>query len=232
MKIYLDIGNSAIKIAKENSDEIFCYSCVDDIENSFFIEKNNWIISSVNRDIKDHLVEKLEYYNIENTIVDYDLLQSIDLGFSIDFSKFKTIGIDRVLDVCAGVKKFGFQLLVIDMGTANTYNFVNKNGEFEGGVITPGLFTRLKSLNTNTSDLPQTKFIDKPYGVCHYSTQKAINSGVYFGLLGELKELIKMYENSTVVFSGGCSKFYLDFIQKNNYKFVDNLILKSLSNLL
>jgi len=226
--IPVDIGNSKLKLKFNN--EIFSFSNVRDIDFSKFLDIK-FIISSVNNKLKNDLIKILEAKLIEYLVLDISFLKTIDLNFKIDLKKFKTTGIDRILDTFIGVKKYGFSILVIDMGTANTYNFVNENGEFQGGIITPGVDTRLKSLNKNTSNLPSSKLIDKPFGVMHYKTEKAINSGVYFGQLGELKELISMFKTKTVIFTGGCSGYFYNFIQLNGYRVINNLILDAIEDI-
>ena len=244
--IPVDIGNSRIKILNytvDNEVEIVSFETIEDIDISSF-SNGDFVISSVNTKSEDAFVSLLKDSGRNYTVLDYKTLADLDLGFQIDFKNFNTIGIDRVLDSVEGVgivKKLiavngenvsnNSSTLVIDMGTANTYNSIDVHGVFRGGVITPGLKTRLASLQTNTSDLPKSEIIDRPFGVEHARTEKAINSGVYFGQLGELKELIDMYNASNVVFTGGCSKYFYDFIQLNGYLVAENLIVHAIERL-
>ena len=92
------------------------------------------------------------------------------------------------------------------MGTCITYDFVNEFGEYLGGSISPGFSMRYNSLNTFTSKLPQLEF-NKPDNISGNSTDNSIHSGIYYGILAEVKNQVSHYkeklENLTVILTGG-----------------------------
>ena len=79
--------------------------------------------------------------------------------------------------------KYGAPCIVVDFGTATTFNVVNADGEFIGGAISPGLMTCSEALFTRTAKLPRVKF-ERPERVIASSTVAAIQSGLYYGYAG------------------------------------------------
>jgi len=98
-------------------------------------------------------------------------------------------------------------IIVIDGGTAVTFNVVSPKGEFLGGVIAPGLNTLAKSLNQNCALLPLINAPKTRPSVIGKNTKQAINAGVYYGFAGLVKniayELIMEYKNPMIIVTGG-----------------------------
>ncbi|WP_315818710.1 type III pantothenate kinase [Paraflavitalea speifideaquila] len=108
--------------------------------------------------------------------------------------KPEDIGADRLAMVSAAVHLFpGNNNLVIGLGTAVTYNFVNKFHEFIGGAISPGMEMRFKSLNTFTAKLPLVKK-DWNLSLIGYDTRTNILSGVILGMAKEIDGIIEFYD--------------------------------------
>lgn len=129
-----------------------------------------------------------------------------------------TLGADRLAAaIGASVNNKGANILVIDVGTCITYDFVNSKGEYEGGNISPGIEMRLKSLNAFTSKLPLIS-AEGYIPVMGESTETAIRSGVINGVLHEIEGYINMfidkYSQLYVYLTGG-SRVNLHFSEKN-----------------
>ena len=145
--------------------------------------------------------------------------------------KPETIGADRLAMVVAAAELFpGKNSLVIGLGSAITYNFLNKNREFLGGGISPGMEMRLKSLNAFTAKLPLVKK-DWNFPLIGYDTRTNILSGVILGMTKELDGMIDLYNekygNLNVVLTGGDSAYFARHLK--NQIFADqNLIFKGL----
>jgi len=145
--------------------------------------------------------------------------------------KPETIGADRLGLVVAAVDLFpGQNNLVIGLGSAVTYNFVNKFNQFLGGGISPGLEMRFKSLNTFTELLPLVKK-DWNFPLVGYDTRTNILSGVILGIAKEIDGIITSYEekyvNFNAVLTGGDTAFFVHHLKKKI--FADpNLIYKGL----
>jgi type III pantothenate kinase len=129
-----------------------------------------------------------------------------------------SIGADRLALIVAAVALFpGKNNLVIGLGSAITYNFVNKYNEFLGGGISPGMEMRFKSLNTFTAKLPLVK-ADWNFPLVGYDTRTNILSGVILGMAKEIDGMIEAYEekydNFNVLLSGGDSVYFTRHLKK------------------
>src|ERR1700722_5242823 len=124
----------------------------------------------------------------------------------------ETIGADRLALVVAAVTLFpGKNNLVIGLGSAITYNYVNKDKEFIGGGISPGMEMRFRSLHEYTAKLPLVK-ADWNFPLAGYDTRTNILSGVILGMAKEIDGIIgayqEKYDNFNVLMSGGDSAYF------------------------
>jgi type III pantothenate kinase len=153
------------------------------------------------------------------------------LPITTPVGKPETIGADRLGLVVGAADRFPNQNnLVIGLGSAITYNFVNKFNQFLGGGISPGLEMRFKSLNTFTALLPLVKK-DWNFPLVGYDTRTNILSGVILGIAKEIDGIIESYEekytNFNAVLTGGDTAFFVHHLKKKI--FADpNLIYKGL----
>jgi len=132
--------------------------------------------------------------------------------------KPETIGADRLALVVAAVTLFpGKNNLVIGLGSAITYNFVNKYREFIGGGISPGMEMRFRSLQQFTAKLPLVK-ADWNFPLAGYDTRTNILSGVILGMAKEIDGIIGAYEekydNFNVLLSGGDGVYFTRHLKK------------------
>lgn len=133
------------------------------------------------------------------------------LPLSIGYDTPETLGFDRIA-ICAGARMLfpGKNLLVIDSGTAITYNYVSMEGVFEGGNIAPGQEIRFRSLHLFTEQLPYVEGAEGEYGFGK-NTADAILFGVMKGVVLEVKgyveEFCRKYAQRQVVVTGGNSLF-------------------------
>ena len=132
--------------------------------------------------------------------------------------KPETIGADRLALVVAAVTLFpGKNNLVIGLGSAITYNYVNKYKEFIGGGISPGMEMRFKSLQAFTAKLPLVK-ADWNFPLAGYDTRTNILSGVILGMAKEVDGIIdayqEKYDNFNVLLSGGDAVYFTRHLKK------------------
>ena len=224
MLLTIDIGNTNIAIGIfKNKDLIHhwrlstnkfktSYEYGIDFCNLFFysnILKENIkgiIISSVVPSLQDEIEKMCKiFFNITPIIVG----PGIKTGLSIKIENPKELGADRVVNAVAAYTKFKKSCIVVDFGTATTFDYISENGEYEGGLISPGIFISLNALAEKTSKLP---FVDihKPSKVVATNTVEAIQSGIFYGYIGLVKEIItriKQEKNSQslVIATGGIS---------------------------
>lgn len=129
-----------------------------------------------------------------------------------------TIGADRLALTAAAVTLFpGMNNLVIGLGSAITYNYVNKFREFIGGGISPGMEMRFRSLHTLTAKLPLVK-ADWNFPLVGYDTRTNILSGVILGMAKEIDGIIgeyeEKYDNFNVLMSGGDAGYFTRHLKK------------------
>jgi type III pantothenate kinase len=134
----------------------------------------------------------------------------------------RELGADRVVNALAAYDRYGGPCIVIDFGTATTYDTVSDKGEFLGGVIAPGVQTKNASLSRETARLPQVE-LQAPRGVIGKNTVEAIQSALVFGTAAEVDGIIdrmrkELGGSATVVATGGLASVIVPHCQ-----FVDEL---------
>jgi len=237
MNLIVDIGNTSAKLAVFSKDKIIYKKrtsqneLLDCIENILIKYKSidKGIISSVG---------KLTINNIENLKSKINLIElnhKLKFPFNNLYKTPKTLGVDRLALVSASIRDFSNRnVLIIDAGTCITYDFITHENNYLGGAISPGLFTRYKSLNNLTANLPLLK--PKSFkNIIGNSTNQSIHSGVVNGVLfeidGVIEEYDKKYEDLTVILTGGDSKF-LSKQLKNSIFANSNFLLEGLNYIL
>ena len=145
------------------------------------------------------------------------------------------LGADRIALVAAGAVLYpNKDILIIDLGTCITYDFKDKNNNYWGGAISPGFSTRYKSLQQNTGKLPQLEPTN-PINPIGDSTENAIHSGIFYGILFEIQGQIAFYQkktqNLTIIFAGGDAQM-LPKSFKNSIFAHSNFLAKGLNYIL
>lgn len=119
------------------------------------------------------------YFKLTPVFVDH----TTRTGLPIVYDPPSDLGADRILDAVAAVAKYGAPCIVVDFGTATTFNAINAAGEFVGGAISPGLNTCSEALFSRAAKLPRVEF-KQPARVIGSSTVLAMQSGLYHGYAG------------------------------------------------
>jgi type III pantothenate kinase len=119
------------------------------------------------------------YFNLTPIFVDH----TTRTGLQIVYDQASDLGADRIVDAVAAVEKYGAPCIVVDFGTATTFNVINAAGEFVGGAISPGLMTCAEALFSRAAKLPRVEFKQPPQ-VIGRSTMLAMQSGLYHGYAG------------------------------------------------
>ena len=237
INLVIDIGNSRTKIALFNQNDLMFnvpidHLTVDHLEmlKDEHPQLNKAILSSV----KPNDEELISFLN-ENFDFFLELDDQTELPIENLYETPETLGRDRLAAAIGANELFPDQnLLVIDAGTAITYDLVSEKNQFIGGNISPGLEMRFKALNHFTGKLPLIGYSDEfqPIGK---NTIDAIRAGVQNGILYEMEQTIDLfnrnYQNLHIIMTGGDSNF---FDRKLNYSiFVHfNLTLIGLNRIL
>jgi type III pantothenate kinase len=214
----LDFGNTRLKWAvfsegKLSDSGLFGDSLISELEHCLDIYKPERSILSSVINHTDALVELL---NRKTRFHKLDHQSRIPITTPV--GKPETIGSDRLALVVAASHYFPEKNnLVIGLGSAITYNYINRFRQFIGGSISPGMEMRFKSLQAFTAKLP----LVKPhwnFPLAGYDTKTNIQSGVIFGIAKEIDGVIEAYEeryeNLNVLMTGGDARYFKTFLKK------------------
>ena len=116
-------------------------------------------------------------------------------GIQIDYPRPSTIGADRLANACAGLSEFGSPLVVVDFGTAVTFDIVNGHDKYVGGIIAPGLSSMTDYLHKKTALLPKIQLCD-PKTMIGKNTKQAMQIGAVYGYQGLVQGLISGIKSS------------------------------------
>lgn len=122
----------------------------------------------------------------------------IKTGISIKYENPREIGADRIVNAVAGYELYGGPLIIVDFGTAITFCAISEKGEYLGGVITPGIGISTEALFTRAAKLPRVELI-KPSSVIGKTTVGSMQSGIYYGFIGQVDEIVNRIKNDMKV---------------------------------
>ncbi len=166
------------------------------------------IICSVVPNIMHSLKGALaKYFHIDPIIVE----AGIKTGIRIATPNPQQIGADRIADAVGAYEIYGGPVLVIDFGTATTYDFVDEGGSFLGGITAPGIRISAKALWEDAAKLPEIE-IKKPAGILGKDTISSMQSGLVYGQIGQTEYIIRRVkeevglDNIKTVVTGGLGR--------------------------
>jgi len=169
---------------------------------------NAAIVSSVVPDIMHSFGSAMiKYFSIRPMIVS----AGIKTGIRIKTENPKQVGADRIVDAVAAYTLHGGPVIVIDFGTATTYDVVGPDGTFEAAVIAPGIRTSAQAMWGQAAMLPAVE-IKKPESVLGKETVASMQAGIVFGQIGQTEYIVERirresgYRNAKVIASGGLGK--------------------------
>ena len=119
------------------------------------------------------------YFHLTPLFVDH----TTEIGLRILYEPASDVGADRLVDAVAAIHKYGAPCIIVDFGTATTFNAITQDGNYLGGVITPGIMISADALFERTAKLPRVD-IKRPVKVIGSSTIAAMQSGLYHGFVG------------------------------------------------
>lgn len=237
VNLVIDIGNTLVKLAVFQDDniihtetsEIISSSTIDLLYRNF--NKINQSIISTVSDLPLDVIGSLAEHKIRTVILD----SQTSLPFTVKYKTPETLGKDRIAAVAgASILYDNHDILVIDAGTAITFDLINKNNEYLGGNISPGLDMRFKALNHFTAKLPLLK-PEENFALVGDSTHSAIINGVQNGLIFEIEGYIgtlkTMYSELIILLTGGNAVFF-ELKLKNSIFVVPDLTLIGLNAIL
>ncbi len=233
--VSLDVGNSRIKaglfdqtIATElpRPREVEGFGVQpDELQTTFSRwldqrseQPHQWRLASVNRHVRDQLLGCIARCRPDDQVVE---LSRSDLALSVELPRPEQAGIDRLLGAVAAnrIRDPERAALVIDLGTAVTVDVVSPAGAFLGGAILPGVRMAARALHEHTDLLPEVAMVelDQARPVLGKSTIGAIESGLFWGAIGAIRELTarlgdQFEQRPTLILTGGAAPSVADLL--------------------
>jgi len=226
MLLTIDVGNTSTGVATFNKNSIIFKNKLttpDLISDRFLI---NLIPLSFTKKIEAIIVSSVVPL-IDNSLVDavknrfgknpffVDHRTETDIKIKIDNSE--ELGADRIADAVGGLLFSDPPLMILDSGTATTFDIVNQDYEYIGGSIFPGIELSIKSLASNTAKLERINFTI-PDSILGSNTEDNIRAGICYSYIGGLSHMIDEYkkiigQNAKVIATGGVSLYFQNRIK-------------------
>lgn len=173
--------------------------------------------------VEEQLVKACKrYFGVNILLVNGEL----KTGMRILYKRPIDVGADRIANAVAAKNIYGVPCVIVDMGTATTFDVISSKGEYLGGVIAPGMEISAKALFKSAAKLFDVE-IKKPESVIGDSTIGSIQSGIFWGVVGQVDYIIKkiedqLKEKSILIATGGLSKI---IVENSSFKFIHDLDL-------
>ncbi len=205
MLVVIDIGNTNITIGVYNEDKLMgTYRLTTGLHRTSdeygfmllsFLNAQSISIEQIEDVIISSVVPKINY-SFTNCIRKYFhknpifVGPGVKTGIDIRIDNPSALGADRLVDAAGAYYTYGGPCIVIDFGTATTYDVVSQKGEFLGGATAPGIGISAQALSSQTAKLPEIE-IQKPDKIIAKNTIKSMQAGVVFGYIGQTEYIIK-----------------------------------------
>ncbi len=166
------------------------------------------IVASVVPNIMHSLINALNRYIGTDPLI---VGPGIKTGIKVEGKNPRETGADRVVDAVAAFEKYGGPIIVLDFGTATTYDYVSKDGSLKACVIAPGIRISAEALSTNAAKLPQIE-IKKPETILAGDTVTSMQAGIMYGQIGQTEYIVNQIKKETgypdmkVVATGGLGR--------------------------
>lgn len=227
MLLALDVGNTHVTLGIYNSEERVCHWRISTDRRGtadeygitlrqLFATKNLKLdiitavaLASVVPPLTASLVEMSSYYfGVKPLVVG----PGIRSGMPIRFDNPKEVGADRIVNGVGAFEKYGGPTIVVDFGTATTFDVISAKGEYLGGAIAPGVGISTDALFSYAAKLPRVELL-KPAQVIGKNTVACMQSGIIYGLIGQVEGIVvrmkkEIGEPVFVVATGGFSTLF------------------------
>lgn len=246
MLLTIDIGNTNIVIGGISDEKIYFISRISTEKN---LSKDEYTIKLKNileiyniklEDIKDCIISSVVPPVLSSiTEAIYLLINKkplivgpgIKTGLNILVDNPAQVGSDLIVDAVACINDYKPPLIIIDMGTATTFSIIDKNKNYIGGCIMPGVKISLNALSSMTAQLPFIS-LEEPKKIFGKNTIDCMKSGIVFGnacmIDGMIEKIEKeLNEKATIIATGGISRHIIPFCEKDII-YDDDLMIKGL----
>lgn len=207
MIICIDIGNTNIKYAIYDKDDLkISFRVATDLKKTSdeygeqltgMLSARGIDVSQINGGIMSSVVPTLDYTidkmcSLYLSIKPLKIAPGLKSGLNIRCDDAREVGADRIVNCVSAIVGYGENkpMIVIDFGTATTFNIISENNEFIGGVISPGIKGSLDSLVNGTAKLPRVE-IEAPKSIIAKNTVTNMQAGIVFGFAGLVEYIVK-----------------------------------------
>lgn len=208
MLLVMDIGNTNVKIGIFKGDKLTSSWRVSTVAShtadeygmviydllrqsgSKFEDIKGAVMSSVAPSLNYTIEHMCSYYTGKIPLI---VDAKTKLGIEIRYDNPSELGADRMVGAAAAYKFYGGPVIVIDFGSATTFNLVTKDGVYLGGAIAPGIKTATESLVNTAAKLPRIE-LTTPDNIVGTSTRSCMQSGIIYGYAGMVKYLVEKYK--------------------------------------
>lgn len=188
------------------------------------------ICSSVVPDANRH-IERFcsQYLSLKPIFVTHDLV-----NIEVDLPQPGQVGADRLVNAVAICNDYDLPAVIIDFGTATTFDVIDAKGRYSGGAIAPGIQLSIEALNRAAAKLPKVSVVQTKRAIAK-STDEAIQTGIYWGYVGLIEGILKQIKmelgtQPTIIATGGLAPLFCDAIDDIE-KVDETLILRGLLSL-
>lgn len=234
MLLTVDVGNTNITLGLFKKDKVFAtfrittqMARTSDEYGSLMAEmiaRKGIDIKCIEDVIVSSVVPKV-MYSLNNGIIKYFGIKPIIVGLGtktgikINRTDPREVGSDRIVDAVAAYEIYGGPCIVVDFGTATTYDLIGANGTFEAGVTSPGIRICAKALWNETAKLPEIE-IKKPESILARDTITSMQAGIVYGYIGQTEYIIDRIkaesgiDNLKVIATGGMGRIICENTDK------------------
>ncbi len=225
MLLVIDIGNTNITIGIYKQEELVANYRLTTWFKRTSDEYGFMIINFLNNsnieasDIKDVIVSSVVpkiMHSFTNSIRKYIHKEpiivgpGIKTGISIKIDNPREVGADRIVDAVGAHYVYGGDILVIDFGTATTFEYINAKGEYLGGCICAGMEITTQALSNGTAKLPEVEIKPTPHILCS-NTIQGMQAGIFYGYVGQTEYIINKFKEEAkkdlkIIATGGLGR--------------------------
>lgn len=230
MLFCVDIGNTNIVLGVIKEDRIFRHWRIrterEETSDEFGILVSNLFEKSgIELDDIKHMIVSCVVPPLLNTVEEFSrrylkvrplvVGPDIKTGMPIRYDNPKEVGADRIVNAVGAYEKYKRAMVVVDFGTATTFDFVSGEGEYLGGAIAPGVWISSEALFQKASKLPRIEIFARPKRVIARDTISSMNVGIVYGYAGLVDGIVKRMkleagEDVVVIATGGLAPLICD----------------------
>jgi len=236
MNLILDFGNTQKKLALFDAGELLLVQQHDEISKAMiiqFMEAHPGITSCILSSVVEHAADIPEYLRQKLLFIALD--EHTPLPVINRYGTGHSLGKDRLAAAVGGAHAFPWSnVLIINAGTALTFDFVNEKGEYLGGAISPGMQMRFTALHTFTDKLPLLSYQEQ-VELVGTNTRKSILSGVINGMVAEIEGISHGYQEKypglKIILSGGDLNYFVKRLKISIFA-LPNIVIHGLQQIL